>query len=283
MCSVAHRPSRVRVAVHHPLQGRLEERCSLWLRRLALGDVVQHGHGVAPLLVRRVPLDRGVQRRPECPDVGTRAGVVAPGQLRGEVARRAGEEAGLGQGWVTVSARDPEVADLRHPVLADQHVAGLHVAVHRAGGMCGLQPGSHLRADVGDGAWIQGTVLLDDLGERPSRHVLHHQPDVARLLDDVEDGDHVAVAQASRGAGLAKRSCGVGHRLAGQQADLLDGDVPVQGLVTAEPHGPHAALADRRVHSVSAADQLRLHRFLSLVARERLRGNVPSLESRTPG
>ena len=210
------------------------------------------------------------------------ARVATAGELGGEVARRAGEEAGLGQGGVAVGAGDPEVADLGHAVLADQHVAGLDVTMHRSGGMCGGKAGRDLGTDLGDCSRVERAVLLDDLGERPTRDVLHHQPDVAGLLDDVEDRDHVAVAQCSRGAGFAEGARGVGDRLVGQQADLLDGDVALQGLVAAQPDSAHAALADRRLHAVSAADQLRLHRILSLVVRDSVRWNVPSHGRGTP-
>ncbi len=127
------RPPGLGVAVHRGAQQRLEPAGPVAARRLLVDDPVERAHEVLAGVVRRLALDHVVERGPERPDVAGRGGALAGGHLGSEVARRAGDEARLGQGDVRLGTRDAEVAELQEAVAGDQHVAGLHVAVDDAG------------------------------------------------------------------------------------------------------------------------------------------------------
>ena len=154
---------------------------------------------------------------------------------------------------------DAEVADHRGAVLTDQDVAGLDVAVDDPGGVCCCQAVRDVGSDGDHRCRLERTVLLDDLGQRPGRHVLHHEPHLPGVLDDVEDGDHVAVAQRRGRACLAHGPRRVGDRLAREQAHPLHGDVTAQHLVPADVHRTHAALTDHPGQPVPSSDHVRRH------------------------
>uniref|UniRef100_A0A8R7Q694 Uncharacterized protein n=1 Tax=Triticum urartu TaxID=4572 RepID=A0A8R7Q694_TRIUA len=70
------------------------------------------------------------QQRAEGEDVGGRGGAAGHGELRGHVPQGAGHARGARGRAVLVEARQAEVAEPRGHVGAEQHVVGLHVAVH---------------------------------------------------------------------------------------------------------------------------------------------------------
>ncbi len=77
--------------------------------------------------------------------------------------------------------------------------------------------------------------------------VLHHQPVVVALLDEVEDGDDVRVVEARREPGLPLGPLEVGGPDAGRQAQPLQRHLPAEHLVGAEPDRAHATATDLAV------------------------------------
>ena len=190
-------------------------------------------------------------------------GVAAAGQLRRKVSGRAGDEADLGELLVTVPAGDAEVADLGATGLVDQHVAGFDVAVDDAALVGAGEGPGQLGADVGDPLRRELPVVRDLVGEGLALDILHDQPGPTVMVDHVVDGDRVGVVERGGRAGLAHGALGLGGRLAGQRADLLDRDLAAEDLVTAQPHGAHAAPPDGAQHLVAAGYELGLHEVLS--------------------
>jgi hypothetical protein len=114
----------------------------------------------------------------------------------------------------TGAARDPEVQKASDPVAADQDVFGRDVAMDDAerlsclalGVVNGLEALQDAASDGDrDGGRHRLPPLLaarDQLLQALALHELHHHQKIALLLDHVEGGHHVGVADARRQAQL---------------------------------------------------------------------------------
>ena len=231
---------------------------------LAGGDAVQDGEGVVARAEGRHALERGVERRAQRVDVRAEVGRPAPRHLGGEVGRGARHHPGRGDGDVVDGAGDAEVGDLGQAVVAEQDVAGLDVAVHHPGLVGGGQRVGHLAPDVRDALGVQRPVGDEGLGEAARGQVLHDQPRLPVVLDDVVDRDRVRVVQAGDHPRLAEHPAMglVAGLLVGTrgQRHLFEGDLPLQALVLGPPHDAHRALPDARADAVALGDQLALVR-----------------------
>ncbi len=137
-----------------------------------------------------------VERDAEREQVRARRRGLADRLLRGRVARRPGRRRRL-----TLGDRDAEVAQRGLALGVDPDVVGLDVAVDDA-----VRVGVGER--VGDLAAGRDHLLrlqpprgraLQPVGERATGHVARDQTRRARVLEDVVDGDDVAVAAEPRG------------------------------------------------------------------------------------
>ena len=123
------------------------------------------------------------------------------------------------------AARDAEVEDLHHAVLADHHVLGLDVAMDEPALVRRLERAR----DVDEPAQRRGERQLgaaDELAERRPDHVFHREVEAAGGLADVEDRDDVRVAERGDGARLAKeprRELADVRRLAGESVGAPPG------------------------------------------------------------
>ena len=253
------------------------------LRRddLAGGHGVQERERVVVGAEGRDALDRGVQGGAEGEHVGRGGRVLAPGDLGGEVGRRAGEHPGAGQRQVAGGARDAEVGDLDGAVGPEQHVAGLDVAVHDPGLVGGVERVRHLAPDPRHRARLEGALLAEDGGEAARRQVLHDQPRLVALDRGVEHRDRVRVLQAGGDPALAQGALAdlVGLPLveAGVQEHLLDRDDPAQTLVRAAPHDAHRPRADAFLEAVAPGDHAgSAHRLLPVRVCTRVTVEVPT-------
>jgi hypothetical protein len=212
---------------------------------------------------RRPPLDRRVERRAERPQVGGRTRIVAAYALRRQIVDRADDLPGARDGRVALDLRDPEVGEQDAPVVGDQYVAGLDVAVQYARGVRGPQRAQHPQPDSRGLPGLDAPGLLDLVGERAALDQLHHDPRAAVVLQYVVHGDDGRVvdprgrARLGPGPGEQHGLVAVGHVERGRQ--LLDGDGPVQHLVVRTPHPAHAATADGVDEPVAPRQQQALH------------------------
>ncbi len=256
-----HRPAVVRDLGHGVLEQRTQPAGVGQAGRVLVDDPVEGSHHVVADLVRR-PAAQGVEGGgTQRPHVGGRRSHLSRGHLGREVAGGAGDQAGLGQRGVRLGPSDAEVGELHLPLGRHQDVRGLHVAVHDAGLVRGCERVGGLAQQRCGLVRRQGAVLPDQLGERASLDVLHHQPVLGALVHEVEDRDHVRVVEPRREPGLPLGALEVGGADAGgHAAEALERDLPPEHLVGAEPDGAHATAADLAVDGVPACD---LHRLPS--------------------
>ncbi|GAA1404173.1 hypothetical protein GCM10009639_49860 [Kitasatospora putterlickiae] len=200
-----------------------------------------------------VPLDGDVQQHAERPQVRGRVALLAADPLRRDVLGRADQRAGGGERGGVPHRGDAEVGEDGGAVRAQQHVAGLDVAVLDAGRVRGAQRGEHTAADpggLGDGERAAG----DPVGEAAAGDQFHDQPGVGVPggVDDVVDHRDVRVLEAGERAGLAQHALaqfvggggvGRGHRRV-RRADLLERDLAVQHGVAGAPDQSHAPAAE---------------------------------------
>jgi hypothetical protein len=154
--------------------------------------------------VRRPAREQRVERRSGRVHVAALVDLAALDLFRRGVDRRAEEGSRLRQLHVRVErARESEVADLDVPVLGDEAVRGLDVAVQHARAVRRVEPLQQLDRPAHGLAHRDARALLDHLLERLSAHELHR--DRGRALELVRAVDEHAARVRDRGGqhGLA--------------------------------------------------------------------------------
>jgi hypothetical protein len=169
--------------------------------------------------------------------------------LRRHETRRAAGPRATGFGGIGPN-RDPQVGQLGRPVLGDQDVGRRDIPMHHLGGMHRGQRVSDLRTDLRGPARRQRTVGLEDLGQRPRRQVLHHQPTLAVGDHRLEHRDDVGVLQPGTDPRLPAKLVAVAR------GGTFHRHHPAQLQVPGPPHGTHATRANELVEPVLAGDNL---------------------------
>ncbi len=251
-----HRPAVVRVTGHRGLEQRREPTGLGQAWRLLVHDAVERTHQVVADLVRRTSGEGVEQGGAQGPDVAGGRGHLTGRHLGREVGRGAGDQAGLGQRGVRLGARDAEVRELHLAALGDEDVRRLHVAVDDARGVRRGQGVGRLPEDGGGQVGRECSVPLHQARQGHALDVLHHQPALVALGDQVEDGHHVRMVEPGRKPCLPLGAHEVRGLAARGRADPLDRDVAAQVLVASEPDRAHAASTDLPVEGVSACDQV---------------------------
>jgi hypothetical protein len=227
--------------------------------------------------------------------IGARIVDLAAEVLRGHVAQRTHQRSGGGQvrrrrGFVEVDRvvaggtrvvggdrGDPEVDDL-HPDVAtaaarDDDVVRLEVAVDDAGVVGGLEPAPRLH-EQGDGVGPAGRCIGDPPGERDAVEELHRHVELAPVLADIVDLDHVRVGDPGHHLGLLPEPLALRVRPA--QVEELDGDLAIEGLVVRGVDDAHTAGSDLVENSeptdLGRVDRAPRHRLFGPVL---VRGRIP--------
>ncbi|MFO0631221.1 MAG: hypothetical protein U0168_00060 [Nannocystaceae bacterium] len=153
------------------------------------------------------------------------------------------------------AAGDAEVTDARAPVRAHEHVGGLEVAVHDAGGMDRAEALRQRDEDLddlapADVAAPQPPLQVDALDQ------LHRDVDLILVGIDLVDRDHVGVRQPCERPRLRDQPR-TGALVAGAAgftavgADELDRDGALEPGVEAPQHDTHRAFAEAIEHEVA--------------------------------
>ena len=221
--------------------------------RLAVDDVV--GERVFGRAVEReLPGEHLVEDDAERPDVGAGVDVLAAELFGRHVGDGADGAAGAGQAGLAGDLGQAEVGDAGRPVLGDEDVGRLDVAVDDAARVGGGQAVGDLGGDGQGLGRGQGAAL--DLGPQAlaaaEGHGDEHAPVLA--LADLVDGADVRVVEDGGGLGLvdeALAGLGVVDELRGQE---LEGDGAAELEVVGLVDDAHAAAADLAEEAIFAGD-----------------------------
>ncbi|MCO5165043.1 MAG: hypothetical protein M9894_01580 [Planctomycetes bacterium] len=192
--------------------------------------------------------DAAEERDPQRVEVGPRVELLERhGLLGGHVVGRAQERADGDRAGLVQALGEAEVDQLGRPVVADQDVRGLQVAVDEvvlleAGDRLGHAEAHRQGLRLGEPAVLAQQVL-------DRRAVDQLEGDVVLpgrgAAADVDERRHVGVPQGGRRLGLAQEALHL-PRVAGEAVvEQLEGDDPVQVDLTRPGHPAHGALADR--------------------------------------
>ena len=187
-------------------------------------------------------------------DVRARVDPLAHRLLGGDVVGRAEHPAGRRHPVLFELARDPEVGQLRPPLLVDQHVLRLDVAVDHVAGVGDAEPARDLDR-VGDRLLrVERADPRDPLLQRLALDVLEDDVGVAAVLAGVDHRDDVGVGELGDRARLLAEALQLVGLLGHLAVHHLHRDRPVERLVARQVDGRHPAAAQLRLQPVAAGE-----------------------------
>ena len=183
-------------------------------------------------------------------------------------------QGGAGQGHLRLGQRpgNPEVGDLHPPVLGDQDVGGLDIAMDDAASVGGRDCASHVGGDTRRLARRQRAVSAQERGQVLAIDIVHDDVGARRIHPEVMHGHHVRAAERGHGARLKFKP---GHEVrvtAVLGSEQLDGNIASKLSVGGAIDRGHAALAQQFDQAISPAEDA-----------SDLRQIVPSLLPSPPG
>ena len=209
------------------------------------GEAGHRGGDVGVAAERRVADERLEHQEAEGVDVGAGVGRAPVDLLGREVAGGAHHRAGAGEVVAARGLGDAEVGDLHRARRGHEHVGRLHVAVHEAGAVRGVERVGDLLADaddVGDGSPPRSSIRWRSVGPVDQ---LHHDVGDAVVVAGVVGGDDVGVRQAAAAIASWRKRARV--RVVGGEvgAEHLHRDPARQHGVVGDPDRGHAAAGER--------------------------------------
>jgi hypothetical protein len=169
-------------------------------------------------------------------------------------------------------ADQTEVTDARAPVAADEHVVGLEVAVHHAGGMRGLQPTAGADEHAHDLAPIARRRGSPGRQGLPV-DVFHGDEELLADGADVVHGDYVRVREPCHGLRFAlqpRAAFLLAHPRERARAEELERHASIEERIVGGEHHAHAAAAEQPHHDEAAEGSERRR----AVARRRTVGDL---------
>ena len=188
---------------------------------------------------------------PRSVDVRALVHLLAPLLLRRHVGRGAGAAASLRSEEV----RDPEIEELHAPVLAEEDVGGLQVAVHDAALVGMREPLRHLLGDA-QGLGRRNRPLGDPPFQGLPPQELHHEVGTGGARSHVVQRHDRGVVEPRHRLGLLLHPAGGGIARRAGQPQRLQCDDPVQLGVErlvdgAEASAPHLAPDLESAHPIA--------------------------------
>ena len=151
--------------------------------------------------------------------------------------------------------RDAEIGDLHRAVGEQEHVRGLHVAMHDALAVRVVERVEDLRHDAHGVGHLEALVRLEAFLQLATFHELHRDEPRAAVDVEIVDRDDVRMREAAGGFGLAAKAReqalgGVALQLIG--ADRLQRDRALDQRVEAFVDDAHRTAAELAAHLVLA-------------------------------
>ena len=202
------------------------------------------------------PVAASTSTTPERVEVGAPVDGLSARLLGRCVAGRADHGAGFGPAGLGQRSRQPEVGDAHDPVLVEQEVGGLDVAVHEAAVVRVPQRGRDLPAEVRGLRGRQPLTRVEQAAEAPALQELEDHEGHAVVLAPVVDGHHVRVVQRRGHLRLgpeATQEPGVVREPAVQH---LHRDATTQAHVVGEQHPAARTGPDGREQPVAVREDL---------------------------
>jgi hypothetical protein len=235
-------------------------------QRHAVAELVALRGGGAPEVLFRRHVCGGPRDDPRARDLTVQGRVPRAGHAGGQdVADEHRRHGVRGNDLVVVEfverrgPRQPEVDDARAPVLADEDVLGLHVAVHDARVVRGGEATADLQEHAHDLPPRAGG-LAEPAAQRGTLDELHRDVDATRVGAHVVDRHDVRVGDARERLRLTEQPLarrGALGELVG--VDELDRDLTIQLRVEARVHDGHATFTEAAEHPVPP-DRVRISR-----------------------
>ena len=180
--------------------------------------------------------------------------------LGGDVVGGAEDAAGGGHPVLFELAGDAEVGQLGAPLVVDQDVLRLDVAVDHVARVGDAEPARDLDR-VGDRLLgVERADPSDPLLQRLALDVLEDDVGVAAVLAGVDHRDDVGVGELGHRPRLLAEALELVLLLGHLAVHDLDRDRPVEGLVAGQVDGRHAAAAQLRLQPVAAGEHRADHR-----------------------
>ena len=241
----------------HRLQRSTQRRVDLAQRRRRRGQVREHPGGGGVARERHLPRQRLEQHTGQRVLVGPTVDVLALQLLGRDVGQRPDDEAGLRHAGITAVLRDAEVGEVGVPAPAgpgDQDVRRLHVAVHKAARVRGVEGVGDLRDHLDGVARLHPAPAGDHRREVGALDEPHREVDVPVVLTRVVDRHHVRMVEGGGDAGLAAEPLPE-LRVVGQlRVDDLHGHGAVQRELVGLVDHAHPAAAGHGVDPQAADD-----------------------------
>jgi len=137
----------------------------------------------------------------------------------------------LGQGRLGQGAGDAEVSDADPPLLVQQQVRGLDVAVNQTAGVGVGQTLGGLHPEPCRLGLAEQESMVEDVAQAAAVEVLEHQVRPAFILSPIEDSQDVRVVQRRDRTGLPLEAPEERSVMGQSRLEDLDGDAALQGHV----------------------------------------------------
>ncbi len=158
-------------------------------------ELGEQGGGVGAAAERRLAGEALVEEAAERVDVGAAVDLFAADLLGGDVVGGAERAAGAERGCrVAEVAAEPEVGKIDMPVLVEQHVRRLHVAMHETTGVSGVERARDLLHDPNGPGRLERPAAQHDL-QVAADDEAHHDVELPVDLARVVDRHHVRMLQ----------------------------------------------------------------------------------------
>ena len=225
-----------------------------------------------------------VEHAPQRVAVGATVHFLAPDLLRRQVVERADQALAVG-GHPAQLLGDAEVGQVGVPLLVQENVCRLHVAVNQTAPMGGVEGVRDLREDPHRTLGRELPVAVEQRPQVAPLDVPHRQVELSLPLARLVDRDHARVIERRGEPRLLEKTGSEMLVLRELGRDQLQRDRPLQRQIPRAVHDAHPAASHQRLHSIPGKRGARADRQDHQVApvRDQLKRVRASAGARPPG